>query len=129
MSCAFPVLDRDLVQFLMAVPGDVQNADGVPRAMARDGMRGVLPDEIRARVWKADPSALMNAGVQQEASEFKRVLDGDSLAAQMGFVNGSRLKSQVEEMLLDKGRTGCEDVWRVADLFGLECWLRVFFTS
>ena len=129
ITCAFPFLDRDLVQFLMAVPGDVQNADGVPRAMARDGMRGVLPDEIRARVWKADPSALMNAGVQQEASEFKRVLDGDSLAAQMGFVSGSRLKSQVEEMLLDKGRTGCEDAWRVADLFGLECWLRVFFTS
>ena len=58
VTSAFPFLDRDLVQFLMAVPGDVQNADGVPRAMARDGMRGVLPDEIRARVWKADPSAL-----------------------------------------------------------------------
>ena len=58
ITCAFPFLDRDLVQFLMAVPGDIQNAGGVPRAMARDGMRGVLPDEIRARVWKGDPSAL-----------------------------------------------------------------------
>ena len=125
---AFPFLDRDLVQFLMAVPGDVQNADGVPRAMARNGMRGVLPDEIRARVWKADPSALVNAGVQQEAGEFRRVLDGGSLVAQMGFVDGSRLSSQVGEMLLDHGRPGCTDSWRVADLFGLECWLRVFFT-
>jgi asparagine synthase (glutamine-hydrolysing) len=129
LNCAFPFLDRDLVQFLMAVPGDVQNAAGVPRAMARDGMRGVLPDEIRTRVWKADPSALLNAGVRHEAVEFKRVLDGNSLAVKMGFVEGARLSADVEEMLVGERQKGCEDSWRVADLYGLEAWLRVFFTS
>ena len=32
---AFPMLDRDLIQFLLAVPGHVQHHDGVPRALLR----------------------------------------------------------------------------------------------
>jgi asparagine synthase (glutamine-hydrolysing) len=129
ITCAFPFLDRDLVQFLMAVPGDVQNAGGVPRAMARDGMKGVMPDEIRARVWKGDPSALLNSGIREEAGAFTRALDHNSLAARMGFVDGERLATHVKGMLQAEGLQGCENSWRVADLFGLEAWLRVFFTS
>ena len=129
LTCAFPFLDRDLIQFLMAVPGEVQNTDGVPRALAREAMRGVLPDEIRERVWKADLTALMNAGVFKDADGLRRALSEDSLVAKMGFVEGGRLNGHVEEMLMDRGQIDCVNSWRVADLWGLETWLRIFLAE
>ncbi len=97
--------------------------------MARDGMkRRAARRDPRARL-EGGSLGTVNAGVQQGAGDFTACPRHDSLAAQMGFVDGAQLAAQVEEMLLDQGRPGCENSWRVADLFGLECWLRVFFTG
>jgi ketopantoate reductase len=37
-----PFLDRDLIAYLIAVPGEIQNRGGVPRALLRDAMREVV---------------------------------------------------------------------------------------
>ena len=47
-----PFLDRDLIAYLMAVPGEIQNRDGVPRALLRDAMRDIVPDVILRRRWR-----------------------------------------------------------------------------
>ena len=47
-----PFLDRDLIAYLMAVPGEIQNHGGVPRALLRDAMRGIVPDPILCRRWR-----------------------------------------------------------------------------
>ena len=49
LDAAIPFMDRDLVAFLMSVPGEIQNRDGVPRALLRAAMRGVLPEAVRQR--------------------------------------------------------------------------------
>lgn len=49
-----PFLDRDLIAYLMAVPGEIQNLGGVPRALLRDAMRGIVPDVILGRRWRDD---------------------------------------------------------------------------
>jgi asparagine synthase (glutamine-hydrolysing) len=55
-SCAIeplaPFLDREVIAYLMSIPGDVQNRHGVPRALLRDAMRGIVPDAILARRWR-----------------------------------------------------------------------------
>lgn len=53
LEYAFPFLDRDLIQFLMSVPGDVVCQDGVPKAILRRAMAGILPAEILRRRWKS----------------------------------------------------------------------------
>lgn len=126
MTTAFPFLDRDLVQFLMAVPGDIQNRYGVPRALAREGMRGVLPDSIRARTWKADFSAVANVGVTGDAKTIRRALGPNALSVRRDYVDGRALSGAVER-LTGGGRDDCLESWDVADLFGLELWLQVFF--
>ena len=52
MELALPFLDRDLVGFLMAVPGEYTSFGGVPRAILREAMRGVIPDTVVERRWK-----------------------------------------------------------------------------
>ena len=61
---AFPFLDRDLVGFLMAIPGDARMHQGVSKALLRQGMRGFVPDSLGRR-WRAIRASLQrpNRGV------------------------------------------------------------------
>jgi asparagine synthase (glutamine-hydrolysing) len=49
-----PFLDRELVGFLLSIPGEMQTWRGVPKSLLRDAMRSVLPESIVGRRWKAD---------------------------------------------------------------------------
>ena len=54
LEMAFPFLDRDLVSFLMRIPGELQTWQGVPKGLLREALRDVLPEAIAQRNWKAD---------------------------------------------------------------------------
>ena len=75
LDAAFPFLDRDLIAFLMAIPGEIHARDGVPRVLLREAMRDVMPDSIRARTWKSDFSPFVNMGLRQDAEAILRTLD------------------------------------------------------
>jgi asparagine synthase (glutamine-hydrolysing) len=55
-SCAIepltPFLDREVIAYLMSIPGEIQNRDGVPRALLREAMRGIVPEAILGRRWR-----------------------------------------------------------------------------
>ena len=69
--------DRDLLGFLMAIPGEIQNLNGVPRALLRDPMRGVLPKRIRTRTGKADFSYIINRGVAKDVRAISQALSSE----------------------------------------------------
>ena len=129
LDAAFPFLDRDLLQFLMAVPGEHQNHGGVPRALLREAMRGVLPDAVRERRWKADFTHVVNDGVAQDESAIARALTADSLGVRLGFLDANRLAPEVARLSSGRVRVDCLDSWDLADLFGFEVWLRLFFAA
>ncbi len=64
-SCAIesstPFLDRDVIAFLMSIPGEIQTRNGVPRALLRDAMRGIVPDAILQRRWRVDQAPVAPA--------------------------------------------------------------------
>lgn len=127
MNVALPFLDRDLVAFLMATPGEIQNWNGVPRALLREALRGVLPEPVRRRNWKANFTEIVNTGVAQDASIVTQALSPKSLGVRFGYLDAERLAPEIA--LLSAGLTGphCVASWDLADLFGLEVWLQVFF--
>jgi asparagine synthase (glutamine-hydrolysing) len=127
MDTAFPYLDRDLLQFLMAVPGAVQNRNGVPRALAREAMRDVLPEPVRLRRSKADFTAVINCGATDDADELRRVLSPGALAVGMGYFDPATVTAEVNDHLAAAaGSAGCIESWSLAELFALEAWLQVF---
>jgi asparagine synthase (glutamine-hydrolysing) len=127
LDAALPFLDRDLIAFLMAVPGDAQNADGVPRGLLREAMRGVLPESIRTRSWKANFSGAVNRGLARDIASVTRALTLDALVVRFGYVDPSRLGREIDRRVDGLSRPDCVDSWSLADLFGLEVWLQVFF--
>lgn len=128
LTPAFPYLDRDLLAFLMAVPGEVQNRGGVPRALLRDAMRGVLPDPVRARTWKADFTAMVNQGVDRDKAVIVQAMTTDCLGVRAGYLDAGRLATEVARLSADLRRADNLSSWELADLYGFEVWLRVFST-
>jgi len=127
LETTFPFLDRDLISVLMVIPGEMQTWKGVPKAILRDAMRGVLPEAIVGRDWKGDMSHLINGGMEQDYPHLVSCLEEGRRAVQWGYVKGDvmrealmRLKDQVRDP--NGGAT-----WRLLDLLGLELWLQVFF--
>ncbi len=124
---AFPFLDRDLVSLLVATPGTMQNFGGVPRAILREAMRGVLPDAVRARTWKADFSDAVNEGVARDHPVIAAHLTRDAQAVARGYFDATALERDVARLASPRTATDSRDSWDLTDAFGLELWLRVFF--
>jgi asparagine synthase (glutamine-hydrolysing) len=128
LEASLPFLDRDLLAFLIAIPGEAQNRNGVPRAILREAMRGVLPESVRTRRGKADFSYIVNSGVAKDRAIISRALSPDSLGVQLGYVDGGRLAPAIARLSAGSlAGKDCGDSWDLADLFGLEVWLQVFF--
>jgi asparagine synthase (glutamine-hydrolysing) len=125
---AYPFMDRDLISLIMAIPGEVVNWQGVPKGLFREAIRGVLPEAIRLRRWKADFTEFGNAGTAHEYHEIQSYFASDCLAVEFGYVDGDAVRQALEEM---KPRVHDSDsavpTWRVAALVSLELWLQVFF--
>ncbi len=127
LEMAFPFLDRDLVSFLMAIPGEMQTWKGVPKALLREALRGVLPDAIIRRTWKADFSHVVNEGMETEFPQVLHYLQAGKMAASSGYVNDDVLSEELERSKDRLQAHNCGIAWSLSDLLGLELWLQVFF--
>jgi asparagine synthase (glutamine-hydrolysing) len=128
MDMAFPFLDCDLLTFLMSIPGDMQTWKGVPKALLREGMRGILPDAIADRRWKADFTHLVNEGMERDYPRLLNCLESGKAAVTWGYVSQTRLRDQLQALQSTiRGAATCEVAWALSDLLGLELWLQVFF--
>jgi asparagine synthase (glutamine-hydrolysing) len=121
-------MDRDLISFIMAISGDVVNWQGVPKGLFREAMRGVLPEAIRLRRWKADFTDFINEGTGREYPEFQSYFESDCLAVEFGYVDRDAVRQALEEMKVRiRDPFSAVPTWRVAALVSLELWLQVFF--
>ncbi len=126
IDVAYPFLDRDLIAFLMSIPGEIHANRGVPRALLRHAMQGVLPDSIRSRTWKSDFTQFVNTGVVEDAEAIRRTLGPECLGVRFGLFNRDRLVSEVDRLAGNLEKPDCLNSWDLGDTFGLEMWLRVF---
>ncbi len=126
LDMAFPFLDRDLLSFLVGIPGEVQTWNGVPKALLREAMRGVLPDAIARRTWKGDLTHVVNEAMDREYPQLVHCLEENGMAIGLGYVKGEVIREQLAR-LKDRIRgPDCCVTWALSDLLGLELWLQVF---
>lgn len=129
MELASPFRDRDLIAFLMAIPGDVINRHGVPKGLFREAMLGLLPEPIRTRRWKADFTFMFKRGALADYNCIGRLLTPDSMAVAAGFVNGTGIEESIARYrsVVAQDDDMAIPAWRVTTLAALELWLRHFF--
>jgi len=127
LDIAFPFLDRDLLAFLMAIPGEIQTWQGVPKGLLRESLGGVLPDAIRRRTWKADFTSLVNEGIARDLDRVSECLGADAMAVRLGYLRADPLAEHLRGLRRGVRGESCEAAWDLSDLFGLELWLQRFF--
>jgi asparagine synthetase B (glutamine-hydrolysing) len=124
LEMAFPFLDRDLLSYQLATPGDMQVRNGVPKVLLREAMNGIVPDAIAWRSSKADFTEVVNAGLADDCEQVIRSLTGPSRAAQMGYL---AMGHPVEHGLPSRTSETILASRRLVDLFALEMWLQEWF--
>jgi asparagine synthase (glutamine-hydrolysing) len=125
MERAFPFLDRELLSFLMNVPGEMVSWQGVPKALLREA--GNLPEAIARRRTKADFTDWVNAGLQRDFPELVRLLRSRGAAVRRGYVADGVLEEEVTRWRGRVDASNCLLSWGLRDLLGLELWLQHFF--
>lgn len=128
VETAYPFLDRDLISFLMSIPGEMQSHEGVPKALLRASMKGVLPEKLESRRGKADGTDILNQAVSSARPKLLELLDPTGMSIRRGYVQpdvAQMVASQKDPRLYDDAQLS----FQLADLFGLELWLRLFFAQ
>jgi asparagine synthase (glutamine-hydrolysing) len=122
-----PFLDRDLLDFVMKVPGPMLVRDGVPKALLREALSGTVPASILQRRSKGDFTADVNRASRHDYPSIVQMLGPDALAVQFGYVDADKLRRGLSmlEGALD-GSASCAAAWGLARLVALELWLRRF---
>jgi asparagine synthase (glutamine-hydrolysing) len=121
-----PFTDPDLLQLLMALPGEQVSVGGVFRGLYREAMRHILPEPIRLRRSKADFTPAVRNAARQELQSFH--FGRDMIAAEMGFVEPVAFRRDLSRMrrFIDQRDNICAPR-ELTNLLALEIWLRVYF--
>jgi hypothetical protein len=110
----------------MRIPGETCSKNGVPRALLRRAMQGVLPDAIIDRRWKGDYTHLTRLSMREHCAEaLRRVSDG-GMAVKLGYVRDDMVSAKVSATLNPVGGVSAYAAQGFADLLGLELWLEEF---
>ena len=127
LEMAFPFLDRDLISFLIAIPGEMQTWKGVPKALLRETMRGVLPDAIAQRTWKGDFTHVVNEAMEQGYPQLLQCIEEGGMAVRLGYVKGDVVREELARVKDRIRGPDCGVTWALSDLLGIELWLQAFF--
>ena len=116
---ADPFADRRLVELVLALPQWQVQRRGRPKHIAREAMRGIMPEDALQRVGKAIPVSLFERGLRDRAVPTARSLLTGTQAGARGWLSESVARDAYEGFV----RTGVArfDFWWPLTV---EWWLR-----
>ena len=115
----YPLLDKDLVEFLVRVPRAQLMKPGRRRFMMRRALKSIVPEEILERKQKAFQLRAPLVKLQQSQALLRRVFK-DSMLAQMGCIDVGQFFQTLERASL-----GEMTYWfAVQQTIALELWLQ-----
>jgi asparagine synthase (glutamine-hydrolysing) len=114
-----PFLDRNLVEFVLALPAEVLYEEGRSKPLLRQSMSGLLPEEVRLRSSKTSFSRFTAFSLREKEGDYLMELLEAPLLAEMGFVDGPRVRDFCREYVV--GERGSDvEMWM---LVTAERWL------
>jgi asparagine synthase (glutamine-hydrolysing) len=109
LGFADPWSDLRIIRFVLSVPQWRVHRASEPKRLAREGLRGIVPEAVRLRSGKTIPIGLYNRGLMERGVPVVRDLLRNSMAAEMGLLDGDLLREAYEAFLT--GRQPRHDFW------------------
>jgi len=119
IALADPWSDRRLAEFVMATPPWMVQRLHVPKRLAREGMRGVMPEAVRSSLAKVAPYPLYRRALEHSAVHVIEDLIRDPITAAHGFIDADALRAHYADV-----RSGARDHAGLWPTLTLEVWLR-----
>lgn len=115
-----PFFDRELIEYCVALPRVQRMAGGVTRGVVRRAMAGVLPDSVRTRTDKFDPTAFFVDSLNRWDRPRLMAARDDTLRAVSPFVDAVRARRVFDRFC---ARPTADDAFTVWRLHALARWL------
>jgi asparagine synthase (glutamine-hydrolysing) len=109
LGFADPWSDSRIARFVLSIPQWRVQRVTEQKHLAREGLRGIVPEEVRMRTGKTLPVGLFDRGFRERAVETVRDLIRNPIAADMGLLDADRLRQEYEAFLA--GCTPRHDFW------------------
>lgn len=119
LGFADPWSDRRLVEFILAIPPWVVTRLVESKRLVREGLRGIVPEEVRGQLGKNSPAPLLEKALRDKARELLRELLADPHAGKAGYLDGRALADHYEAIL--RGERDHAYFWHA---LSVEMWLR-----
>ncbi len=127
---AHPFLDRDLAAFIMAIPGETVLWNGVYKGLFREAMRGVLPEAIRSRNWKADFTQLeCDSAAALISTSRGGNLGPQAMAVKRGYIEPASVSSALARTLTMSNGPSFLTSRQLNELVSFEIWLQAYFAG
>jgi asparagine synthase (glutamine-hydrolysing) len=120
-----PFLDRRIAELLLAIPPRQRSEPGVYKPLLRRAMQGLLPELIRQRKDKTSLGSFIDLGWRQKEADRIRDLLAEPLSAELGIVDGARLRAAFEFAQKNEAEAA-HGLWYAVTL---ELWLREIASS
>ncbi len=118
----YPFLHQPFVEYMLQVPFEFKARPGESKALLRQGMSGVLPEEIRSRRDKRGPGHAVYLGIDRSWTSLEAVVR-DPVLADHGIVDREKLFAAAE-----LARQGCcPNLVLLMSILALEFWTRHAF--
>ena len=99
VSYAYPMLDLDLISYAVRIPSVLLKQDGLNRAVFRDAMKGILPDQVRLKADKLMPFPAETLRHSMAKSQLLEALAGmQENPAVTAFVDIANLSEYIANM-------------------------------
>ena len=124
-----PLMDRRVVEFALALPGEQRRQRGLSKFVLREALRGLLPESVARRTDKAEFSHAFATAFQALGGE--RAFASLRIAS-MGWVDGARVRTMYRQMaqLFARGDQGyVAYVWPLWMVLAIELWFKTVFVS
>ena len=115
----YPYLDRDMVEFLFAVPREQLVRPNQRRSLMRRALAAVVPNDILNRKRKAFVTRRSFSAITAEWRDIERLLH-DMQVTKLGFIDAVRFR----EVLEQAKRGNAVPVAPLIRILALECWVR-----
>jgi hypothetical protein len=115
----YPYLDRDLLEFLFAVPREQLLRPGRRRSLMRRALVGLVPEEVLERKRKAFVARRSATGISPEFHLFDQSSESMILSS-LGIVDSAAFRQELERARLGRGTHPIAMLRTI----GIEGWLR-----
>lgn len=97
ITSAYPFLDRRIVEFIEAIPVDQLVRPGESRSLQRRVLRGVIPEKIRVRRLKKNPTASLCRALDRLWESVTPLME-DSLLESIGWIDPTLYRKELNSL-------------------------------